>query len=96
MFKNIDVKSFLSDSGDFIADCHNFINEGKSISSKKINEIRLLMADLIALSNLSDDEKILRDFQISMLKSFIHSNYNLTGDVPDFVSKYVIEGKPVV
>ncbi|MDD1775712.1 MAG: hypothetical protein LUQ24_09300, partial [Methanobacterium sp.] len=64
------------------------IAEGTPLSSEQINEIRLLIADTIAFSDLPEDEKIVRDYRVRELMGLIYRNYKLTGEIPDFVSKY--------
>lgn len=62
--------------------------EGTALSPEEIDEIRLLIADTIAFSDLPEDEKIVRDYRVRELMGLIYRNYKLSGKIPEFVSKY--------
>ena len=55
---------------------------------EQLDEIRFLIADAISIDDLSEDEIVIRNYMVGELKSLILRNYELTGEIPDFISKY--------
>jgi hypothetical protein len=76
-------------SRSILSKCTNSLKEGTSLSHEQITELRLLMADTIAFSDLTEDLTVVRDYRIREIKSVIKENYKLTDETPDFISKYL-------
>ena len=67
---------------------YKYLIEGNTLSSEQLDEIRLLISDVVSINDLSDDEVVIRDYIVKELKSLIYRNYELTGEIPDFIRKY--------
>jgi hypothetical protein len=87
-FVSVDWDSFIEYYNEKLRSYVISIAEGTPLSSEQIDEIRLLIADTIAFSDLPEDEKIVRDYRVRELMGLIYRNYKLTGEIPEFVSKY--------
>ena len=76
-------------SRSILSKCTKSLKEGISLSPEQITELRLLMANTISFSDLTEDLTIVRDYRVREIKSVIKENYKLTGEIPDFISKYL-------
>jgi|GEM_PF-1354029 hypothetical protein len=85
---DVDWEYFKKDSSYALINYYKYLIEGNTLSSEQLDEIRLLISDVVSINDLSDDEVVIRDYIVKELKSLIYRNYELTGEIPDFVSKY--------
>ncbi len=76
-------------SRNLLTKCAKYLKDGVPLTPEQITELRLLMADTIAFSDLTEDLTIVRDYRVREIKSVIKENYKLTGETPDFISKYL-------
>ncbi len=91
--KDVDWEYFKKDSSYALIDYYKNLIEGKALTSKQLDRIRLLIADVVSINDLSEDEAVIRDYIVKELKSLIYRNYELTGEIPDFISKYQKKAK---
>ncbi len=85
---DVDWEYFKKDSSYVLIDYYKSLIEGNALSSEQLIKIRLLIADVVSINDLSDDETVIRDYIVKELKSLIQRNYELTGEIPDFINKY--------
>ncbi len=90
---DVDWEYFKKDSSYILIDYFKSLIEGNALSSEQLDNIRLLIADVVSINDLSEDEMVIRDYIVKELKSLIHRNYELTGEIPDFIRKYQKKGK---
>jgi hypothetical protein len=85
---DVDWEYFKKKSSNALIDYFKSIIEGNALSLEQLDEIRFLIADAISIDDLSEDEIVIRNYMVGELKSLILRNYELTGEIPDFISKY--------
>lgn len=88
LYGDVDWEYFKKDSSYVLIDYFKSLIEGNALSSQQLDKIRLLIADAVSINNLSEDEMVIRDYIIKELKSLIYRNYELTGEIPNFILKY--------